>query len=238
LLAGKRAFQAESPVETMNAILATDPPPLSGEYAQVSPVLDRIIQRCMEKEPGRSGNYQAWSMNPDGSELTQGTDLTKQSVNNPNISPDGRYLAVGSSVHVSLIDLTAGELPITRAEELPPINDELRFVGWSWSPDGRRLVGNSAGAGERGGRGVWIYEVDTGEYREVRSVGGGAGWFDDRTITSGAAGGIELLDIETGVEETVTVESRIGGWEFSNDRRWVYYTRTETQGDVSMLDHD
>jgi Tol biopolymer transport system component len=186
----------------------------------------------------RSGNYQAWSMNPDGSALTQVTALTGQSVNNPNLSPDGRLLAVGSAVHVSLIDLTAGELPITEAEALPPINDELRFVGWAWSPDGRRLVGNSAGEGERGGRGVWIYEVDTGEYREIKSGGGGDGWFDDRTIASGTSSGIELLDIETGAVEIVTVESGRGGWEFSHDRRWVYYTRTETQGDVWMLDHE
>ncbi len=105
----------------------------------------------------RSGRYQVWSMHPDGSELTQVTDLSGASVNNPMVSPDGRRLAVGSSSgNVSLIDLTAREFPIGEAEELPPINDELRFVGWWWSPDGRRLVGRAAGAGERGRRGTWI----------------------------------------------------------------------------------
>ena len=52
LLAGTRAFAAESAVETMNAILTVDPPALSGEHSRVSPVLDRIVRRCLEKEPG------------------------------------------------------------------------------------------------------------------------------------------------------------------------------------------
>ena len=191
----------------------------------------------------RSGNYQAWSMKPDGSALTQVTDLTGQSVNNPRISPDGRRLAVGSSANVSLIDLTAGELPITRAEPLPPINDELRFVGWRWSPDGRRLVGNAAGEGERGGRGMWIHEVDSGEYREIDSGSGAPVWFDDRTVAVGVSEGIRLLDIETGAEDTVTVEGgtwsgRFGTWDFSSDRGRLYYKLTETQGDVWMLDHE
>ncbi|MDX1390606.1 MAG: protein kinase, partial [Acidobacteriota bacterium] len=51
MLAGRRAFVAGSTVETMNAILTEDPPSLSGEHSRISPVLDRIVQRCMEKEP-------------------------------------------------------------------------------------------------------------------------------------------------------------------------------------------
>jgi Tol biopolymer transport system component len=52
LLSGRRAFQADSSVETMNAILTQDPPVLSGEHTRISLVLDRIVRRCLEKEPG------------------------------------------------------------------------------------------------------------------------------------------------------------------------------------------
>jgi eukaryotic-like serine/threonine-protein kinase len=48
MLSGKRAFQGESSVETMNAILKEDPPDLP---ATLPPALDRIIRRSIEKKP-------------------------------------------------------------------------------------------------------------------------------------------------------------------------------------------
>jgi eukaryotic-like serine/threonine-protein kinase len=53
MVSGKRAFSGESSVETMNAILKEDVPELSASGGQVSPGLDRIIRRCLEKKPER-----------------------------------------------------------------------------------------------------------------------------------------------------------------------------------------
>jgi len=53
MASGKRAFHGDSSVETMNAILKEDVPELSASGAQVSPGLDRIIRRCLEKKPER-----------------------------------------------------------------------------------------------------------------------------------------------------------------------------------------
>jgi Tol biopolymer transport system component len=50
MLCGKRAFAGASSVEVMNAILKDDPPELP---ASVPPALDRIVRRCLEKEPAR-----------------------------------------------------------------------------------------------------------------------------------------------------------------------------------------
>ena len=51
MLTGRRAFRGDSQVETMNAILKEDPP----EFAEINPnlpgSLDRIIRRCLEKQP-------------------------------------------------------------------------------------------------------------------------------------------------------------------------------------------
>jgi|RhiMetdeSRZDD1v2_1073273.scaffolds.fasta_scaffold06876_13 eukaryotic-like serine/threonine-protein kinase len=47
MLSGRRAFQRESPAETMSAIAREDPPELSG----ISPGLDRIVHHCLEKDP-------------------------------------------------------------------------------------------------------------------------------------------------------------------------------------------
>jgi eukaryotic-like serine/threonine-protein kinase len=53
MASGSRAFRGDSSVETMNAILKEEAPELSGSGVQVSPGLDRIIRRCLEKKPER-----------------------------------------------------------------------------------------------------------------------------------------------------------------------------------------
>jgi serine/threonine protein kinase len=53
MASGKRAFRGESSVETMNAILKEDVQEISGTGTQASPGLDRIVPRCLEKNPER-----------------------------------------------------------------------------------------------------------------------------------------------------------------------------------------
>ncbi len=53
MLSGRRAFKGESSIETMNAILKDDPPELSTDQLKISPGLERIVRRCLEKEPAR-----------------------------------------------------------------------------------------------------------------------------------------------------------------------------------------
>jgi Tol biopolymer transport system component len=52
LLAGRRAFQGTTPADTMSAILKEDPPdPSATAAARIPPALDRIVRRCLEKNP-------------------------------------------------------------------------------------------------------------------------------------------------------------------------------------------
>jgi eukaryotic-like serine/threonine-protein kinase len=51
MLAGRRAFEGDSHVERGHAILTQDPPELSAAGASVSPAVERIIRRCLEKTP-------------------------------------------------------------------------------------------------------------------------------------------------------------------------------------------
>src|SRR5262249_17818234 len=53
MLAGQRAFQASSAIETMNAILAQEPLPLAEIDGSMGAVLDRIVRHCIEKRPER-----------------------------------------------------------------------------------------------------------------------------------------------------------------------------------------
>ena len=51
MVSGRRAFHRASAADTMSAILNEDPPELDASSGQhVSPVVDRVIRRCLEKE--------------------------------------------------------------------------------------------------------------------------------------------------------------------------------------------
>jgi serine/threonine protein kinase/Tol biopolymer transport system component len=51
MLSGKRAFQRESQIETMSAILRDEPAELSETNRSIAPVFERIVRHCLEKRP-------------------------------------------------------------------------------------------------------------------------------------------------------------------------------------------
>ncbi len=51
MASGKRAFHGNTPVDTMAAILSSEPPPLSSDTEPVPPALDAIVRRCLQKQP-------------------------------------------------------------------------------------------------------------------------------------------------------------------------------------------
>ncbi|MDQ3486941.1 MAG: protein kinase, partial [Acidobacteriota bacterium] len=51
MLSGVRAFKGETAADTMTAILTRDPPDLDTTAAGISPALERIVRRCLEKTP-------------------------------------------------------------------------------------------------------------------------------------------------------------------------------------------
>jgi eukaryotic-like serine/threonine-protein kinase len=53
MLRGQRVFTGESQVDVMHAILRADPPDLSETNAKISPQLDKLVRRCLEKQPAR-----------------------------------------------------------------------------------------------------------------------------------------------------------------------------------------
>ena len=53
MISGKRAFQGDSPADTMSAILKEEPPELTEAARNVPPALERIVRHCLEKNPAQ-----------------------------------------------------------------------------------------------------------------------------------------------------------------------------------------
>ena len=53
MLTGRRAFQGETPIDTLSAIMRDDPKPAGELRTGLPREIDRTIARCLRKEPGR-----------------------------------------------------------------------------------------------------------------------------------------------------------------------------------------
>jgi len=53
MITGRRAFQEESLAETMSAIVKDEPQEMTESNPNISPALERIVHRCLEKKPDR-----------------------------------------------------------------------------------------------------------------------------------------------------------------------------------------
>src|SRR5690349_20847805 len=51
MLSGKKAFLRETAAETMTAVLRAEPPEMGDSGHALSPAMDRIVRRCLEKSP-------------------------------------------------------------------------------------------------------------------------------------------------------------------------------------------
>jgi serine/threonine protein kinase/tetratricopeptide (TPR) repeat protein len=51
MLTGERAFRGTTAADTLSALLREHPPPPSSRRPEITPPLDRVVARCLEKEP-------------------------------------------------------------------------------------------------------------------------------------------------------------------------------------------
>ena len=117
----------------------------------------------------RSGRYEFWAMNRDGSGLEQVTEGEGDSFFYPKWSPDGEKISATTSNSSAIWDLSLTK-PARDYELLPPIDEGGRYLfDPEWSPDGTRLAGVVLQANQTPGsnEGVAIYSLDSGEYEII-----------------------------------------------------------------------
>ena len=96
MLSGRRAFRGDTAIETMTAILKEDPPELAQTGSRISPALDRIARRCLEKEPDQrlqSAKDLAFAL-----EALSGTSEGAPAI--PQVSRTSRWMWIAAGVLV------------------------------------------------------------------------------------------------------------------------------------------
>jgi len=194
----------------------------------------------------RSGQYEGWSVRPDGSHLTQLTRTSGQEITSPTVSPDGAMLAMrgrGDAGGLLIARLSGTEEPV-RPEPLPAPNGGARFDYGSWSRDGRRLAGLLLH--ESGRRTLAIHVLESKAYQDLEVEGEiPVVWLNgDRDLLFLSRGKLMTVEIGTRRAREVSVPAAPGGGRSSDlisafdlpaDRQTLFVLRSRNHGEIWQI---
>jgi serine/threonine protein kinase/Tol biopolymer transport system component len=115
MLTGKRAFARDTAADTLVAILTKDPPDLSQTSRPLPPLLQRMLDRCLDKEPAR--RFQT------ALDLGFSLDLAQDSGAAPTVSSSG-------SAETRIRRLTYGRGTVGAARFVPGSRDVMFSARW------------------------------------------------------------------------------------------------------------
>ena len=196
----------------------------------------------------RDGAYHIWSIGADGGGLTRITgasDLERtgaQMLFSPNVSPDGRTLAVQTETFPGLVHLAQPQGK--RFEKLGATESDATPATFpNWSPDGRHLVLTGRMAEDNRSSGALLYSLATRQYRTLLDRGIAPQWLPDgRHIAVFENDSIGIIDVDSrqlttspfrplpGMDEVLNVNPRL-----SKDGSTLYGRQTLEQSDIWML---
>lgn len=178
MLAGRPAFEGESSAETMAAIAKEEPPELSESNPKISPQLERLVARCLEKQPAR--RFQTASdlgfaleafLTPSGSRLKPESGPAEAATSTPAprrnrrehwwMAVAGLGLLLAAGFAWAYFTRPAAQLtqPLTLSLTLP---EQAKYRHFALSPDGTRLAFTTAvGVSTQ----LWTLALATGEAR-------------------------------------------------------------------------
>ena len=241
---GKRAFEGKTQASLIAKILEVDPPPISSLQPMTPPQLDRVVKKCLVKEP--EGRWQA------ASDLT---DALKWIADGPSqaglplgvaTSPtarlrSARYFWLAAAI-LLLVLLVLGAWDYFR-----PASDDIRPVrflitppeNWSFSelsssatlataslavsPDGHRISFVAAGADRKSL--LWVRSLDTLSAQPLSGTEGAERTFwspDGRFLGFFASGKLKKIEVSGGPPITLCDSGDGVGGTWSRDGMIVF----------------
>lgn len=188
----------------------------------------------------RTGDYELWMVNRDGSGLRQ---LTQSSGGHYSPwSPDGSMIAY--SIHAPKNDAVIISPDKAWGDQkllyLSPLSDaSISFEAWSWSADGKKLAGikhlpNGVHSG------IGIYDLEKKSYDWLTDFGDWPIWLNDnRHLLFVSQGNLLLLNTQMRKYRQLMVVSDqdvdIGSPAISRDNRTIYFTYVAAEADIWIM---
>ena len=233
---GRKAFEGESKASLTAAILTSEPPPISKIQPMTPPALERLVKKCMNKDPderwqsaGDLSSELKWIAEAGGaiSAMTTGAETA-----GPTSIARGRrrellYCALAVASLAAAIVIAVAYLRVVRtparaiiSEILPPEKTQFKF-GFEacglpmLSPDGTAVVFSAKDA--NGKTLLWIRSFDSLAARPLAGTEGGAWPFwsaDSRRLGFFADGKMKTLAVLGGpaLEVFDAPNHRGGSW--------------------------
>jgi Tol biopolymer transport system component len=146
----------------------------------------------------RTGRWQVWAIRPDGSNPEQLTNAT-EGADGPVWSPDGTRLFCFAPVGQPFVVETAKAGSESFYRELPPESESGgKLWAWSWSADGKSLVGPLLRREDGSSLGITAYSFDSEKYQRLAPFGMSGHWLgDNRRVLFAHQGKIYLVDSQS-----------------------------------------
>jgi Tol biopolymer transport system component len=224
----RKAFSGKSQASLISSIMGTEPPPVSTVAPMTPPAFDRVVRKCIAKDP-----EDRWQSAADlGSELKWISESSQAAPPLPSISrarSRGRLflwmaLAVATAALAFMVlrrEATATPRKIRFTIPLPEGNTFGSFAqagAVAVSPDGRRLAFTAIPPGGRSA--LWVRDLDALTPRVLPSTEGAALPFwspDSRFIGYFAGGKMKRVDVSGGVSQTLCDAPYAYGGTWSSD---------------------
>jgi Tol biopolymer transport system component len=144
MLSGVRAFRRDTAAETMTAVLKDDPPELSDPGRLVSPTLERIVRRCLEKSSEqRFQSARDLSFALSALSGTETSSIARARAAAPRRMPVLRVLGAALAlVTVAAVTwfIARHPAPTTRMQFAIPVPEEMSVSHMAVSRDGSMLA--------------------------------------------------------------------------------------------------
>ena len=216
MLAGRRAFQGETSVETLTAILKEDPPQFDSEKLRAAPALERIVRHCLEKRP--SDRFQsACDLMFALTALSESSGaVPARAVPQPRRIGKIAWVAVlAAALGAGITYWTSQRRPAERLEFAIAVPGEVSHL--AISPDGKWLALVAAGETE-GSPMVWVQKIGSAASRPIPGSEGASYPFwspDDAYVAYFAHGKLRKSALAGGAPQnlaTVGIAPRGGSW--------------------------